>query len=109
MYVLILEEPRAESTMLRFLAVNTENKTARDVTNVFIQGIKAVKELSNGTIWARGEYIYGMKYNNWVRGIRSLFGPMTPEREAVILKSCGDLIPRESLLRMLAYEPIMMG
>lgn len=109
MYILILEEPRAESTMLRFLEVNTETKTARDVTNVFVQGIKAVKALSNGTIWARGEYLYGMKYNNWVRGVRSLFGPMTPEREAVIRKHFGASYAVGHLMQLLTCEPIMMG
>lgn len=109
-YILILEEPKPESTQLRFIEVDTATKVAHDVTHIFVQGAKVLKKLSHGTMWARGTHIYGAKYNNWVFGTKTLFGPATSESSETIRKLCKeDHITAENLIRLLAYEPIFMG
>lgn len=88
-YIMVAIDSLESSNRLRFFELDIDTLSAKDVTPVLASVPEVLRTLSAGGLWARGDRIYTSRSTSqsWRKSIKKMFGPITPEREALLRKA----------------------
>lgn len=88
-YIMVAIDSLESSNRLKFFELDTDTLSAKDITPILTSVPEVLRTLSAGALWARGDRIYTSKTTSqsWRKLVKKMFGPITPEREALLKKA----------------------